>query len=117
METTTRHNVFCRCGHARSLTGLGLRHVCGVAKCECVRHDTAKADRREAPTKVAAESIDSTLLDRVLMEGALEHLQTRIKKATALLQSGLWRSSAGAHASARIHFEAALVALGDLGAS
>ena len=41
MSTTQRHGVFCRCGHNRSLIAFGLRHICGVANCECVKHDTA----------------------------------------------------------------------------
>lgn len=77
----------------------------------------AHALLREASTVVGAEPVDSSLLDRVLMAGALEHLQGRIKQATKSLQAGLQAQRLGLLAMSEVHYVAALKALGGLGAS
>jgi hypothetical protein len=108
MKTAQRsRNQFCArpdCGLARSLHGRSLPCVGFVAP-------------SDAPTKVSHEPIDSSLLDRVLMAGALEHMQGQIKNATMQLQMGLLFNSRGAHDLAKVSFEAALKTLGSLGAS
>ncbi|SRR5258708_2740762 len=43
--------AMCACGHARSLAmvdgfGVRFRHGCGVALCECIKHDTSKAPKK-----------------------------------------------------------------------
>ncbi len=116
METAQRSNHgFCaRCTYAKLMHG-----KLGGACSNYVEPGSkdANALKREAPTAVGHEVIDSHLLDRVLMTGALEHLQGRIKAAIEQLQSGLSLSSIGAHAIAQRHFERALKALGGLGAA
>jgi hypothetical protein len=116
MKTAQRsRNQFCACGHNRSLTYMGKPHVCGVLSCECVRHDTAKAD---APTKVVdTKAIDSDLIDRVLMAETILHLEKRIELATQATQACLSAAKAGAPRTASRYAERALKALGSLGAS
>lgn len=110
-------NQFCACGHNRSFTFRSQPNICGDPPCECVKHDTAKADPREARTVAGTDPVDSHLLDRVLMAGALEHLQARIKNATRVLKMGLHYQSQGNHHHAGLLFKEALQHLGDLGAS
>lgn len=117
METKQRHNVFCRCGHARSLTGFGLRHICGVSTCECVKHDTAKADKSEDKTNQLANDLDSLLAARMLMAGTIADQAKRIETATRATTACLMASKAGAPRTAGRYAEMALRALGGLGAS
>lgn len=68
-------------------------------------------------TRPAGSPVDSRLLDRILMEGALAHLQGRIKTATTHLQRGLAYQALREEEKAGVQFRAALRALGTLGAS
>lgn len=113
METKQRHNVFCRCGHARSYTAFGLRHICGVLTCECVKHHEAKAD----DTVQLADDLDSLLHARMLMAGTIADQAKRIEEARKATVACLAASKNGAPRTASRYAERALRALGGLGAS
>jgi hypothetical protein len=110
--------AFCArpgCGIARAAHGVI------TAACGNYIDPTSKAGvaikHAEAATKVESNPVDSHLLDRVLMAGALEHMQGRITRATACLQRGLSYQRAKMDKIAQEQFRAALQALGGLGAS
>ncbi len=117
METQRTSQSFCGrpgCGIAKSMHGK-LTSACAAF----IAPGSAEANalRREMPTPMADEPIDAHLLDRVLMAGALEHLQTRIARATGCLQRGLSYQRAKMDKLAQQQFSAALKALGGLGAA
>jgi len=118
METAQRSNHgFCArpgCAHTKAMHG---RLASACANYIQPGSKEANALKREAPTAVGHEVIDSHLLDRVLMAGALEHLQAKIKAATWMLKMGLALSGTGDQKAAQRSFKRALLALGGLGAS
>ena len=121
METKQRSRQrFCaRCSVA-FLMHDRLAGACG----KFVDAGSKEARQLETARKVAEETkvvdvqaIDARLLDRILMAGALEHLQGRIAAARNSLQLGLSLSRAGMDGLAQERFQDALKALGALGAS
>jgi hypothetical protein len=67
METKQRSSQrFCRCGHARALTQFGLRHICGVSSCECVKHDTAVTPKKAKLTVVEPSPNDGASWERAI---------------------------------------------------
>jgi hypothetical protein len=115
----------CACKH------LKVAHMCGTSKCEvmgckCGQFTVAgpdpkyiSTDSRDQETTRAdkGKPIDSSMLDRALMEATILDLEDRRRRAIQATQACLSAARAGAPRTASRYAERALKALGALGAS
>jgi hypothetical protein len=100
---------------------MGTGSACVLAKGHAGRHETSRGvafGNSELPTKAEVGApIDSSMLDRALMEATILDLEDRRRRAIQATQACLSAARAGAPRTASRYAERALKALGGLGAS
>jgi hypothetical protein len=113
MNSKPRHNPFCaRCGKT------ALLHAYPATSCEqYVAPGSREARELEATKADKGKPIDSSMLDRALMEATILDLEDRRRRAIQATQACLSAARAGAPRTASRYAERALKALGALGAS
>jgi hypothetical protein len=113
MESKPRHNPFCaRCGITCVL------HAMPESSCpKYIAPGSREARELEATRADKGKPIDSSMLDRALMEATILDLEDRRRRAIQATQACLSAARAGAPRTASRYAERALKALGALGAS
>jgi hypothetical protein len=108
-----RHNPFCaRCGITCVL------HAMPESSCpKYIAPGSREARELEATRSDKGKPIDSSMLDRALMEATILDLEDRRRRAIQATQACLSAARAGAPRTASRYAERALKALGGLGAS